>query len=394
LILRGGQGGRALPALIAIPKKFPKDSVPAASSLFLRADLAADRGRDDSARALFLAAAAYPTTPFGQRAGLQAGIIAFLDRDYPRARLEFDRIAAEPRHSEGTAALYWSGRTREAQGDTIEARRRYQAVMARGSDGYYAVRASRRLGAPFWSFEEPPNDDRAALPPGLRRAHQLTALGMRVEARFELEGYVAAGASSADRIVATARGLAAGEWHARALRLAQRAQSKGATLDRELAELLYPLPFRDALVAHARPRGAPPALVAGLIRQESAFDPEARSIADARGLMQVLPSVGAQMVRRFAIDWDPVLLYQPDLNLDFGVDHLNDALEKLGWPERALAAYNAGVERVARWRSLRGVDDDPEIFVERIPFVETRDYVRRVLANQAMYQALYGELSR
>ena len=83
------------------------------------------------------------------------------------------------------------------------------------------------------------------------------------------------------------------------------------------------------------------------------------------------------------------MLYQPDVNLDFGIEHLADALERLHWPERALAAYNAGLDRVSRWQSIRGVDQDPEIFVERIPFTETRDYVRKVLKNVAMYHALY-----
>ena len=84
-----------------------------------------------------------------------------------------------------------------------------------------------------------------------------------------------------------------------------------------------------------------------------------------------------------------MLLYQPDVNLDFGIEHLAGALERLRWPERGLAAYNAGLDRVNRWQSIRGVDQDPEVFVERIPFTETRDYVRLVLRNVAMYQALY-----
>jgi len=395
-LLRGGQLAGAVPALKAIPETFPDDSGPAASALFLHGDLFVDRGNDDSARKLFLASATrYPTTPFGQRAALQAAMIAYLDGKFAEAQQEFDAIAAEPRHAEALAALYWSGRTREVRGDTADAHRRYRGVMARGADGYYAVRASRRLGTAFRSFGDgTPNVDSDSLPLALRRAHRLAALGLRVEARLELEGYQANGTAAPERLTASARHLAAGQWYTRALRLAQRAQLKGAAFDRNLAELLYPLPYREMLVGETRSSGAPLTLVAGLIRQESVFDPEARSTADARGLMQVLPSVGAELVRRFGVDWDPVLLYQPDLNIDVGIRHLTEALDKLGWAERALAAYNAGLHRVARWRSIRGVDDDPEIFVERIPFVETREYVRRVLANQAMYVALYGDFAQ
>jgi soluble lytic murein transglycosylase len=393
LLLRTGQLARAVPALLAIPEAFPADTVPAGSALFLRGDVFADRRQDDSARAFFLASGTrYPTSPFGQRGDFQAALIAYLDRDLEQAQTEFDRIAADSRHAEAVAALYWSGRAREARGDTAEARRRYQAVMGRAPDGYYAARASSRLGVPFWSFGTPvPNED--SLPAGLGRARLLLSLGMKVEARFELEAEADVAGLPADQIVARAVGLARGQWPGRALRVAQRAQSKGAPFDRTLAELLFPVPFREVMIAETRTSGVSWSAVAGLIRQESAFDAEARSTADARGLMQVLPSVGAALMRRLGGDWDPVLLYQPDLNLDFGITHFNEALGKVGWLERALAAYNAGLDRVARWRAtIRGMDDDPEIFVERIPFVETRDYVRRVMANQAMYAALYPDL--
>lgn len=96
--------------------------------------------------------------------------------------------------------------------------------------------------------------------------------------------------------------------------------------------------------------------MAGLIRQESAFDPEARSQADARGLMQVLPSVGAEYARRERLpEWDTVLLYQPDVNMHFGLLHFAEALEACGGSiEAALAAYNAGATPVNRWLTRHG----------------------------------------
>jgi soluble lytic murein transglycosylase len=193
-------------------------------------------------------------------------------------------------------------------------------------------------------------------------------------------------------LLATAIALAAAEWHSRAMRVAERAIERGASLDGSVARLLYPLPYERVLRSEALQAGLDPLLAAGVIRQESLFDPEARSVADARGLMQVVPSVGAELARQAALpEWDPVLLYQPDVNLDFGIDHLAAALGRVGWPERALAAYNAGLERVTRWQSIRGVAADPEVFVERIPFAETRDYVKKVLRNTAMYHALYSK---
>jgi soluble lytic murein transglycosylase len=394
LLLRSGQRARAIPALTKIPASFPRDSQPASGALFLRADLLVDRGHDDSARILFLAAASqYPTTPFGRRGGFQAAIIALVDQRPTEALLELERIEADPGHPEAIAANYWISRLLEGRGDSTEAHRRYRALIARRPEGYYAARAAERLGIRLWSFGPEVDDRPDSLPVPLQRAGALERLGFRAEAEWELNAFVAGADSAApEAMVPDAMALAAGGWTYRALRLGQRAQQRGAALDRRLGELLYPLPFREIIVTE-RAGDAPPSLIAALIRQESAFNPEARSVADARGLMQILPAVGAELAAGSAVDWDPLVLYRPDVNLDLGIRHLTANLTKLGSVERALAAYNAGQERVARWQTIRGVED-PEIFVERIPFVETRDYVRRVVANRAMYQALYPELSR
>jgi soluble lytic murein transglycosylase len=136
-----------------------------------------------------------------------------------------------------------------------------------------------------------------------------------------------------------------------------------------------------------------PWLIAALIRQESGFDPAARSRADARGLMQVLPGLGAGMAGTVGIkDWDPALLYQPEINVQFGVAHLAQTLRRYPRLPVALAAYNAGERPTERWLGLPGSASDPDLFIERIQFAETRDYVRRVLRNFAVYRAFYPSL--
>ena len=392
MMVRTGQPGSVVRALERVWTSFPRDSEPAASALFLAADLLADRGRDDSARIFFgQAALRYPVTAFGRRGGFQAALIAYLDGDYPTAAAEFDRIAAKPADPEAVGALYWAGRAHAQAGDTAAAALRWRQVTTRGRDTYYAWRAAERLGTAFRRFDPgPASETPSGEPEALARVRLLRRFGLNVEARFELDAYAAAAGAAPESLTATATALAASEWHGRAMRVAERAIERGAGLDRSIAMLLYPLPYEFLLRGEALRSGLDPMLAAGVIRQESLFDPEARSVADARGLMQVVPSVGAELARRAALpEWDPVLLYQPDVNLDFGIAHLADALERLRWPERALAAYNAGLDRVNRWQSIRGVDQDPEIFVERIPFTETRDYVRKVLRNVAMYHALY-----
>jgi soluble lytic murein transglycosylase len=396
ILLRSGRVSEALAALTRIAPQFAADSEPAAASLYLAGDLLADRGLDDSARTFFLAAGTgYPTVPSGRRAAFQAALIAFLDGKYPDAAAEFDRLAgAPPNADEAVAAGYWAGRALFAQGDTAAARSRWSALIERARDSYYAVLAARRLDTTLAGAWRAGGDEpaRGALPDQLARAARLIQLGLKVEARFELDAYQTA-STDAEALRRTAEALAQASWFARGSRVAQRALERGTSFDRRLAELIYPLPFQEVLVAEARAAGVDPALVAGVIRQESLFDPEARSVADARGLMQVLPSVGAQLARSAGIgEFEPVLLYQPAVNLPFGIEHLSGALKRFEWPARALAAYNAGADRVDRWQSIRGVRDDPEIFVERIPFAETRDYVRKVLRNQALYRTLYPEI--
>ena len=106
--------------------------------------------------------------------------------------------------------------------------------------------------------------------------------------------------------------------------------------------------------------------------------------------MQLMPDVGRALWRgEGGAAWTPDLLFVPDVNLALGMRHLAAGLRGYPDPAYALAAYNAGGSRVARWRRYAGADD-PELFVERIPFVETRDYVRVVLRNRELYRALYG----
>jgi soluble lytic murein transglycosylase len=144
------------------------------------------------------------------------------------------------------------------------------------------------------------------------------------------------------------------------------------------------------LARDASARDLDPALVAGLIRQESSFSVRAVSSAGARGLMQVIPAVGEEISRSLKYPtWSPALLFDADANLQLGTAHLSSYMKRYGALPRVLAAYNAGGARVARWSTRAGVDD-PELFTERIPFAETRDYVRLVQRNAEMYRRLYS----
>jgi soluble lytic murein transglycosylase len=163
-----------------------------------------------------------------------------------------------------------------------------------------------------------------------------------------------------------------------------------ASAPRQFWELLFPLPYKSDVVSAAETRNLDPFLVAGLIRQESEFNPRALSRAKAYGLTQVRPATGRLFAVKAGVPrFTAGTLYQPSANLKIGTSILKSMLDSEGGSiERTLAAYNAGPNRVADWRTW-GNFREPAEFVESIPFTETRDYVQAVLRNAEMYRRLY-----
>jgi soluble lytic murein transglycosylase len=157
--------------------------------------------------------------------------------------------------------------------------------------------------------------------------------------------------------------------------------------------VVFPWPYRDLIEAKARELQLDPYLLAALIRQESAFTPDAVSRAGAHGLMQLMPPTAREVARKVGAAWDEGLLTIADANLHLGASHLAGLLRNYGnRVVPSLAAYNAGGTPVRRWlRSAGG--DDPERFIQRVTYVETRGYLRTVLRNLALYRALYPSRS-
>ncbi len=386
-LFRIGQGDRALAELRVLRDSFPGVATGATAG-WLLGDNFVDRGDDAAARTEWLATArSHPRSSQGDRAAFQAAMLAWLGGDPGTAAAEFDSLANR-NGPENTAAIYWAGRAWADLGDSARARERWTSLVRNHPQSYYAVPAARRLGVAPFQGAVTPSEAREIIPAPLERAALLDSLGLDLEARFEVERF-ARDAQGPDPAPAAWALLAAGH-PARALQLAMRAVGQGAP-STALLPLLYPVLGREILERESAALGLDPFLVAGLIRQESLYDPRALSRADARGLMQVLPSVGATAARSEGYpEWDEVLLYQPDVNMHIGLRHLAERWARCGGNlEAALAAYNAGSTPVNRWLARAGTVD-PEVFIERIPYVETRDYVRRVLYNQARYAAIYG----
>jgi soluble lytic murein transglycosylase len=157
-----------------------------------------------------------------------------------------------------------------------------------------------------------------------------------------------------------------------------------------LLRIVHPLPHRDLLFREASIRGLDPFFVAGLIRQESAWDARIVSVSGAVGLMQLMPATAREVAGSLGIRFTDELLTDPETNLRLGTTYLRTMLDRFdGRAEDALAGYNAGPSRIRQWRS-DPTYRDRDVFMEHIPFAETRNYVKVVQQYARIYTALYG----
>jgi soluble lytic murein transglycosylase len=161
---------------------------------------------------------------------------------------------------------------------------------------------------------------------------------------------------------------------------------------REMVELFYPAPYRRALLEYAPPRGVDPRFALSIMRQESRFRADAKSISAARGLMQFIPSTAdimAAQLNKKGFSQDE--LYDPRVAILFGSQYLGNLFKQFpGMPQAVAASYNGGEDNVARW-TARGRTNDPDRYVMEVAFAQSKDYVYKVLANFRVYQTLYTD---
>jgi soluble lytic murein transglycosylase len=324
-----------------------------------------------------------------------------------------EQIALYPAGAETPAALYWRARLAEEDQQMGLARAFYQKLSDRYLNYYYAELARQRLkviSAPVDATQhytlldrvpgldgkekveeaEPPTDDLH-----WQKAELLGNGGLVDFAVRELQA--AAGAAHSSWAPAETAKLYAGNGqYDRAIELMKHtAPSYFAvdlpTLPHAYWEALFPKPYWTDLKRDAAGNGLDPYLVASLIRQESEFNPNAVSRANAVGLMQLLPKTAKLVARQEKLKrYTPSQLYTPAVNLQLGTRYFRGMVDRYGGSlEYALAAYNAGAERVDEWLAHTQYRD-PQEFVESIPFTETREYVQAILRNASVYKQLYG----
>ncbi len=307
-----------------------------------------------------------------------------------------------PDDGDAQRGRYWKARAYEELGQPERARDLYRDLVASSdTSDFYSRQALSRLG-------EIPQIEGTALAqapaarwpeePELQRAKLLTDLGLDELASREIE-LVAERADRRD--VLALKGLILcrqGEQRTGLVLLREAFPSLGgpyqANVPAEILFAYYPLDYGDQIRAFAREAGVPAHLVAGVIRQESAFDPRATSPVGARGLMQLMPKTARELARKEGISYQADGLYDPEVSVRLGSVYLRELLDRFdGNVELALASYNGGPNRIRRLWKESGPHAQLDDFVETLDIDESRNYIKRILVLADSYRQLYPSLS-
>ncbi|HEX2644250.1 MAG TPA: lytic transglycosylase domain-containing protein [Thermoanaerobaculia bacterium] len=303
-----------------------------------------------------------------------------------------------PGHRETHRGRYWKARALEALGRPAEAQALYRDLVT-GSDtaDFYSAQALARLrgdaGDP--ALARNPISPAAAWPePALRRAKLMIDLGLDDLAEREME-ILDGRASERDLLALKALLLCRqGEQRTGLLLLREAFPALGgprqSTVPEEILRAYYPLEYGDTIAAAAAEVGLPPYLVAGIIRQESAFDPRATSPVGARGLMQLMPATAREMSSKVGLPYAPESLYRPEVSIRLGAAYFREVLDGFdGNVALALAGYNGGPNRIRRLREEAGPAAGLDDFLENLSLDESRNYVKRILVLSDSYRQLY-----
>jgi soluble lytic murein transglycosylase len=303
--------------------------------------------------------------------------------DWPAVLQNIERMSRDTQNEQ--AWRFWRARALQATGREVEAAP--ILVGLAGEPTFYGLLANEALGP---SMSERQRDYTAtsaeikaiAARPGFARGLELHRLGFDFEATREWSwGYTEL---SDEQLIAAAELARREGWFERSIWTAERTRRV------HNFALRYPTPFNEQVRARASHYTLDPALLYGLIRQESRFNPEATSPTGARGLMQVMPATATWLAKKLGVHHpSDKALGDPGTNVQLGsayVRHLFDTLEQS--PVLVAAGYNAGPRRAQRWRDQKPLEG--AIYAESIPILETRDYVKKVLANATVYGRRLG----
>ena len=403
-------------------------NIPLVAKTLIDAGLAARDAKDSADAAYFFntAVAAYPNATEVAQAQFESAWLQHESKNYAiSSQMFIDHLAryADKDTSNRGKAGYWAARDSERAGKTAEACALYDGVIYRYGSNWYGYLAAQRFSAmrsggqcqstaaPNAAITKAVANLRtvtvAAETAGQReldlvaKADELSIIGLFDWAIDELNDAKRTAGNSPKVNLALAHYYRIRKWKndytnafvALAKSYPDYAQMFPEEMSREDWDIFYPLSNWSDIKNWAGQRSLDPYQVAGLIRQESVFDPHAKSGANAYGLMQLLVPTAQTTARKYgsslAGSVTPDTLFQPAANIELGTGFFRDMLDKFGRIEYVAIAYNAGPGRVPQWRATLPPDIDD--FVEEIPFKETKQYVQGIIRNSAQYRRLYDE---
>ncbi len=349
----------------------------------------------------------YPAGRFAARAGWKVGWWAFKHGRYDEAARAFEQTAsAFPRGDYRPGCLYWSGKARERSNDIAAALDRYRVAVIDYANTYYGRLAVSALQARKADVPRPsagtgrssdgqPLLSRGGAVPSEPIIRLLIGLGLYDLALDEVEYAERTWGSSAP-LMATRAYLLNRKGDLRpGINVMKQAYPQfmtagGEKLPAEILKVIYPIDYWPIIRQYSNAHGLDPYLVAALVAQESTFDPAAKSSANAIGMMQIVPATGRRYAAKIGIPaFSTRKLTVPEINVRIGTAYFADLVRRFGGAHFALAGYNAGEYRVARWMAERP-DLARDEFIDDIPFPETQNYIKRILGTAEDYRRLYA----
>jgi soluble lytic murein transglycosylase len=353
----------------------------------------------------------FPQGRHAERAAWKIGWWAYKNGDLAETARVFEEAAAAfPRADWRPAWIYWSARAHDGLGNAEQANARYRLTATDYLNSYYGRLASKMLAERKQPAVTPSVNASAAVGDSTGLAtdaliRQLVGLELYDDANRELQ-YAQRAWGDSPAIQATlawirhqqgldASSMARFERLRGAINQMKRAYPQyiaagGEELPAEMLRVLFPLDYWPLIKKYSDAHGLDAYVIAALMAQESTFTADIRSGANAYGLMQIIPGTGRRYARTLGIKrFSAATLTQPETNIRIGTAYFKDLVDRFGGAHYALASYNAGENRIARWISERpGVKADE--FIDDIPFPETQNYVKKILGTAEDYRRLYG----
>ncbi len=436
---RLGDWERGIKTFQKILDRYP-DSEWADDALFLIGNIHRETG--DVKKALLVyrrLAEEYPESKFADSSIWWRAWSHYTAGDYKKSEQVLQELVnRRPRSFLVNQAWYWQGRAAEKRGDLSKAVSYYEQVLKKGPFTYYGYRAAERItaietssgpvekigvsadsivlcgevlctddpapscdtdnGPPVWTEE---TRQLLAAEPSFRKALELMHLDMKKEAAAELSYLQESMPRRPGMLIGLSKAFfELGDYH-RSIMLVLRnyeryLEGSLSNTPEDLWRLAYPQGYWESILSYARQYNQDPYFIAAIIREESQFHAEALSPAGAQGLMQVMPATGereAQLIKLRGFDRSK--LFDSDVGINIGTSYLGHLMKRFKGDTLLVAAsYNAGPEAVISWISKNGYGKDRDVFVESIPFAETRGYVKKVLRNYAEYKRIYGRNAR